>query len=110
MLGQLLELATADCRAIVQHEQGFVPSIAQRASPVCRRSQALLHAQHFCLRAGEMGALQDAMGTGSTDQADMLGRLLTRVAALDAALGTSQAAQRQLRNQLIELRGNVSLR
>ena len=54
-----------------------------------------------------MGALQDAIGTGSLDQADMLSRLLTRVAALDSALGSSQAAQRQLHNQLVELRGNV---
>ena len=41
------------------------------------------------------------------DQADMLSRLLTRVATLDKALGSSQAAQRQLHNQLVELRGNV---
>ena len=54
-----------------------------------------------------MGALQDAIGTGSMDQADMLGRLLTRVATLDKALGCSQAAQRQLHNELVELRGNV---
>lgn len=37
----------------------------------------------------------------------MLGRLISRAARLDMALAESRAAQRQLHNQLVELRGNV---
>ena len=58
-------------------------------------------------RPGEMEALQDAIGTGSVDQAEMLGRLIRRVAALEAAVAEGAAARRALHNQLVELRGNV---
>ncbi len=58
--------------------------------------------------AGEMEALQDAIGTGSVDQAEMLGRLIRRVANLEAAIAESTAQRRELHNQLVELRGNVS--
>lgn len=56
---------------------------------------------------GEMEALQEAIGTGSLDQAEMLGRLISRVAALEAAAADSAAQRRVLHNQLVELRGNV---
>lgn len=59
------------------------------------------------LCAGEMEALQEAIGTGSLDQAEMLGRLISRVAALEAAAAESAAQRRALHNQLVELRGNV---
>ena len=62
----------------------------------------------FCLlHTGEMEALQEAIGTGSLDQAEMLGRLISRVAALEAAAADSAAQRRALHNQLVELRGNV---
>jgi hypothetical protein len=55
-----------------------------------------------------MEALQDAIGTGSVDQAEMLGRLIRRVADLEAAISQSARLRRELHNQLVELRGNVS--
>ena len=58
--------------------------------------------------AGEMEALQDAIGTGSVDQAEMLGRLIRRVADLEASVALSARQRRDLHNQLVELRGNVS--
>ena len=61
------------------------------------------------LCAGEMEALQDAIGTGSVDQAEMLGRLIRRVADLEAAVAVSARERRELHNQLVELRGNVRL-
>lgn len=54
-----------------------------------------------------MEALQDAIGTGTTDQAEMLARLIKRVANLEAAVADSANKRRELHNQLIELRGNV---
>ena len=54
-----------------------------------------------------MEALQDAIGTGSVDQAEMLGRLIRRVADLEAAVAQSTRQRRELHNQLVELRGNV---
>ena len=51
--------------------------------------------------------MQDAMGTGSLDQAEMLGRLISRVASLEAAVAESQGVRRELHNQLVNLRGNV---
>ena len=67
-----------------------------------------MHSHHgFAPWAGEMEALQEAIGTGSLDQAEMLGRLISRVAALEAAAAESAAQRRALHNQLVELRGNV---
>ena len=57
--------------------------------------------------AGELEALQGVMGTG--DQTEVLGRLVSRVATLEAAAGETEAQRRTLHNQLVELRGNVSL-
>ena len=51
--------------------------------------------------------MQDAIGTGSLDQAEMLGRLVSRVATLEAAVAESQGVRRDLHNQLVNLRGNV---
>lgn len=59
------------------------------------------------LDAGELEALQGAMGTG--DQTEVLGRLVSRVATLEAAAGEAEAQRRALHNQLVELRGNVML-
>ncbi len=56
---------------------------------------------------GELEALQGVMGTG--DQTEVLGRLVSRVATLEAAAGEAEAHRRTLHNQLVELRGNVSL-
>ena len=61
----------------------------------------------LAMAAGEMEALQDAIGTGSVDQAEMLGRLIRRVADLEAAIAQSARQRRELHNQLVELRGNV---
>ena len=47
------------------------------------------------------------MGTGSTDQGEMVGRLVSRVASLENALAASRCAQRLMHNELVELRGNV---
>lgn len=69
-------------------------------------SRGLLTEMH---PAGEFEAMQDAIGTGSLDQAEMLGRLVSRVASLEAAVAESQSVRRDLHNQLVNLRGNVSL-
>ena len=52
--------------------------------------------------------MQEAIGTGSVDQAEMLGRLISHVASLEAAVAESHCARRELHNQLVNLRGNVS--
>lgn len=57
--------------------------------------------------AGEFEAMQDAIGTGSLTQAEMLARLISRVASLEAAVTESQGVRRDLHNQLVSLRGNV---
>ena len=57
------------------------------------------------MNTGELEALQGAMGTG--DQTEVLGRLVSRVATLEAAAGGAEAQRRALHNQLVELRGNV---
>lgn len=58
--------------------------------------------------AGEFEAMQEAIGTGSVDQAEMLGRLISRVASLEAAVAESHRGRRELHNQLVNLRGNVN--
>lgn len=57
--------------------------------------------------AGELDALREVMGDG--DQREMLSRLLTKVASLETAIAAAEATRRDLHNQLVELRGNVSL-
>lgn len=60
------------------------------------------------LPTGEFEAMQEAIGTGSVDQAEMLGRLISRVASLEAAVAEAHCARRELHNQLVNLKGNVS--
>ncbi|KAK9848929.1 hypothetical protein WJX84_005046 [Apatococcus fuscideae] len=55
---------------------------------------------------GELEALQDVVGAGG-DQADMLKRLVSRVANLELAVGQGNNARRLLHNQLVEMRGNI---
>lgn len=50
--------------------------------------------------------LQEVMGEG--EQRDIVGRLLSRISNLQAAAVTAEATRRQLHNQMVELRGNVS--
>lgn len=56
--------------------------------------------------AGELEALQGVMGSGEEGQ--MVSRLVSKVASLEAAAGQAEAQRRALHNQLVELRGNVS--
>lgn len=42
------------------------------------------------------------------EQRDMVGRLLSRISALQCAAAAAEATRRQLHNQMVELRGNVS--
>ena len=76
------------------------------ASRLSAVSEASARKADLPLDAGELEALQGAMGTG--DQTEVLGRLVSRVATLEAAAGEAEAQRRSLHNQLVELRGNVS--
>jgi hypothetical protein len=46
---------------------------------------------------------------GEGEQRDIVGRLLSRISNLQAAAVTAEATRRQLHNQMVELRGNVSV-
>ena len=76
------------------------------ASHSSQQAEAAAGKVDFGVCAGELEALQGAMGTG--DQTEVLGRLVSRVASLEAAAGEAEAQRRALHNQLVELRGNVS--
>ena len=59
-------------------------------------------------RADELEALQECtIGLGAGDQKEMLTRMLSKIAALEAAVAAAEARRRQLHNQLVELKGNV---
>ena len=60
----------------------------------------------LCDAAGELEALQGVMGSGEEGQ--VVSRLVSKVATLEAAAGQAEAQRRALHNQLVELRGNVS--
>ncbi|KAK9792707.1 hypothetical protein WJX73_008450 [Symbiochloris irregularis] len=94
-----------------QAQQALQDVSGQLQQAVQARSELEIQSQDKAARLarmeGELGAIQDAIGTGSTDQAEMLGRLISRVAHLDASLAQSRAAQRAMHNQLVELRGNI---
>ena len=60
----------------------------------------------LCNVAGELEALQGVMGSGEDGQ--VVSRLVSKVATLEAAAGQAEAQRRSLHNQLVELRGNVS--
>ncbi|KAL3132444.1 Nucleolar protein 58 [Trebouxia sp. C0010 RCD-2024] len=94
-VGQLQEqLQQADCQVetLQQAQAGLAADTAAKAAK-------LAHLE------GELEALQGAMGTG--DQSEVLGRLVSRVATLEAAAGEAEAQRRALHNQLVELRGNI---
>lgn len=55
----------------------------------------------------EFEALQEVMGEG--EQRDIVGRLLGRISNLQAAAAAAERTRRDLHNQMVELRGNVSL-
>jgi hypothetical protein len=59
--------------------------------------------------AGELEALQECtIGLGAGDQKEMLTRMLSKIAALESAVAAAEARRRNLHNQLVELKGNVS--
>lgn len=60
----------------------------------------------LCNVTGELEALQGVMGSGEDGQ--VVSRLVSKVATLEAAAGQAEAQRRSLHNQLVELRGNVS--
>lgn len=60
-------------------------------------------------RAGELEALQECtIGLGAGDQREMLSRMVSKIAALEAAVAGAEAKRREIHNQLVELKGNVS--
>ena len=59
--------------------------------------------------AGELEALQECtIGLGAGDQKEMLSRMLSKIAALEGAVAAAEARRRDIHNQLMELKGNVS--
>ncbi len=58
--------------------------------------------------AGELEALQECtIGLGAGDQREMLSRMVSKIAALEAAVAAADAKRRDIHNQLVELKGNV---
>ena len=58
--------------------------------------------------AGELEALQECtIGLGAGDQREMLSRMVSKIAALEAAVAAAEAKRRDIHNQLVELKGNV---
>lgn len=70
------------------------------------RALAAQQASRLSHLESEFEALQEVMGEG--EQRDIVGRLLSRISNLQAAAVTAEATRRQLHNQMVELRGNVS--
>ncbi|KAK9909075.1 hypothetical protein WJX75_006832 [Coccomyxa subellipsoidea] len=95
-----------------QQAMAELAEVRVQAQAEAAAHEALMHdasqkAARLARLEGEMEALQDAIGTGSVDQAEMLGRLIRRVANLEAAIAESSSQRRELHNQLVELRGNI---
>lgn len=68
--------------------------------------QSAQQASRLAHLESEFEALQEVMGEG--EQRDIVGRLLSRISNLQAAAAAAEATRRQLHNQMVELRGNVS--
>jgi len=85
-------------------------TVALEASEVAlseARQLAAQQASRLSHLESEFEALQEVMGEG--EQRDIVGRLLSRISNLQAAAVTAEATRRQLHNQMVELRGNVSM-
>lgn len=65
-------------------------------------------AAELSLVAGEREALQELIG--ETDQRDVVNRLLSKISTLQAAAADAEATRRRLHNELVEVKGNVSVR
>ena len=98
---------TAVPACVSAHIVGFMPGSWKHSQQLNRLKYVsnMSNMANLTCSAGELEALQGAMGTG--DQTEVLGRLVSRVATLEAAAGEAEAQRRALHNQLVELRGNV---
>ena len=57
---------------------------------------------------GELEALQECtMGLEGGDQKELLSRMVTKIATLEAAVVAADAKRREAHNQLVELKGNI---
>lgn len=57
---------------------------------------------------GELEALQECtMGLEGGDQKELLSRMVTKIATLEAAVVAAEAKRREAHNQLVELKGNI---
>ena len=54
-------------------------------------------------------AMQEVMGGAGTDQRDVVTKLLTKISTLQGAAAQAEALRRDLHNQLVEIKGNVSM-
>lgn len=71
------------------------------------RAKSAQQASRLAHLESEFEALQEVMGEG--EQRDIVGRLLGRISNLQAAAAAAERTRRQLHNQMVELRGNVSV-
>jgi kinesin family member C1 len=57
---------------------------------------------------GELEALQECtMGLEGGDQRELLQRMVSKIASLEAAVAAAEARRREAHNQLVELKGNI---
>lgn len=57
---------------------------------------------------GELEALQECtVGLQVGDQKELLNRMVTKIATLEAAVASAEARRREAHNQLVELKGNI---
>lgn len=62
----------------------------------------------YYLFTGELDALQECtIGLGAGDQREMLSRMVSKIASLEAAVAAAECKRREIHNQLVELKGNV---
>eukprot|EP00887_Chlorella_sp_A99_P002597 scaffold6.g2597.t1 len=100
------EAAAADARARAAAAEAALEEEA-RARGAARR-EAAEQAEKLAQLEAELEALQECtIGLGSGDQKEMLSRMVSRIAALEAAVVAAEARRREIHNQLVELKGNI---
>lgn len=70
--------------------------------------EAAERASRLAQLEGELEALQECtMGLEGGDQRELLSRMVSKIASLEAAVAAAEARRREAHNQLVELKGNI---
>ncbi|GAB4817622.1 hypothetical protein N2152v2_004668 [Parachlorella kessleri] len=104
-----LDIAQAQAAQLQQQVAELAQSLEEeQAATALAVREAAEKGTKLAQLEGELEALQECtIGLGAGDQREMLSRMVSKIAALEAAVAAADAKRRDIHNQLVELKGNI---